>query len=299
MSEHKAHSLLPKEDITRQKRRWFKHEQQPSQQHLTPFDQNHQGDDSKLCLRCRSLRLKEHVEQPWAVWDAEADGGFREALIDPRSINADCSLCTEFGALLEAAGMSDSPVAQGQHGSLKLVCRRAVSNSWAMFDFSITHTGSGREWLMFLTQPLSAFRYVNGDLTLTDTDSAFHREDAYQASNTHSINFKSISGWIASCQSYHGTSCGSSARFGRGFTMLIDCSERQLCKEVDKPYVCLSYVWGANDTAHKTSSGLLPEILPQTVSDAITVTLRVGFRFLWCDRYCIPQDDAEAKHDAI
>jgi hypothetical protein len=81
--------------------------------------------------------------------------------------------------------------------------------------------------------------------------------------------------------------------------MLIDRLERQLCKEVDKPYVCLSYVWGAKETVHESASGVLPETLPLTVSDAITVTLSVGFRFLWCDRYCIPQDDAEAKHDAI
>jgi hypothetical protein len=194
MSEHKSHNLLPMRDFARQKSRWFKHAQPPSQEHLTPSDKRDPVDDIKLCSRCRRLRLLEHVEQPWAVWDAEADGGFREALIDRQSLDAQCPLCAEFNALLEAAGISDSAVAQGQHRSLKLVCSRAVSNSWAMFDFSITHTGSDREWLMFPTQPLSAFSYVEGALTLVDTDTAFHRKDANQASETHPLNFKAISG---------------------------------------------------------------------------------------------------------
>lgn len=80
---------------------------------------------------------------------------------------------------------------------------------------------------------------------------------------------------------------------------LIDCEVRQLCDGGNKPYLCLSYVWGKIHAAHGASDGSLPENLPQTIIDAITVTLNIGYRYLWVDRYCIDQADLEAKHDAI
>ncbi|CAN9083409.1 unnamed protein product [Alternaria alternata] len=39
--------------------------------------------------------------------------------------------------------------------------------------------------------------------------------------------------------------------------------------------------------------------IPQTVSDAMCVTLKLGMRYLWVDRHCIDQENREEKHDAI
>ncbi|TEY84258.1 hypothetical protein BOTCAL_0018g00350 [Botryotinia calthae] len=59
----------------------------------------------------------------------------------------------------------------------------------------------------------------------------------------------------------------------------------ELCK-----YVALSYVWGG---AHSTSTEVAA-----VVKDAIKVTVKLSIRFLWVDKYCIPQNDSE-KHRLI
>jgi hypothetical protein len=55
--------------------------------------------------------------------------------------------------------------------------------------------------------------------------------------------------------------------------------------------VALSYVWGTEGT---DSGGEFP----RTVKDAVDVTVALGYRFLWVDRYCIEQT-SEAKHKQI
>ena len=43
-------------------------------------------------------------------------------------------------------------------------------------------------------------------------------------------------------------------------------------------------------------NGILPPTLPATTDDAITVTLKLGFNYLWVDHFCIDQtDQAEVK----
>ena len=65
----------------------------------------------------------------------------------------------------------------------------------------------------------------------------------------------------------------------------------------DDVYVVLSYVWGPAQTyTLKTSSheelrrGLDPARLPKTLRDAMEVTARLGFRYIWIDALCIIQD---------
>ncbi|RYP90280.1 hypothetical protein DL770_003576 [Monosporascus sp. CRB-9-2] len=72
----------------------------------------------------------------------------------------------------------------------------------------------------------------------------------------------------------------------------------------DKPFVALSYVWGessATDCEKKDETGrrLVASSLPATISDAITVTRALDYQYLWIDKFCIDQDNPEAKHDQI
>jgi hypothetical protein len=66
------------------------------------------------------------------------------------------------------------------------------------------------------------------------------------------------------------------------------------------PYLCLSHCWGKVPIVTTTSLNLkefqqnLPwEKLPKTFQDAISFTIRLGFRYLWIDSLCIIQDSAE------
>lgn len=75
---------------------------------------------------------------------------------------------------------------------------------------------------------------------------------------------------------------------------LIDCdssSRDVLDKPLTEKYVALSYVWG--------EVAVVPGSWPQVVLDAILVTRKLGLRYLWVDRFCIDQDDAQTKHSLI
>ena len=61
-------------------------------------------------------------------------------------------------------------------------------------------------------------------------------------------------------------------------------------------YVALSYVWGVAATsnagfAHDVDN----KILPKVISDSILVVRALRYRYLWVDRYCVPQDEEQLK----
>ncbi|KAF7934292.1 uncharacterized protein EAE97_008652 [Botrytis byssoidea] len=80
----------------------------------------------------------------------------------------------------------------------------------------------------------------------------------------------------------------------RGFT-LIDCKDGRnilvpgtTCME----YITLSYVWGSEVSEGPDRFGKLPSTLPNLMTDVIKVVIALGYRYLWIDRYCVPQDDS-------
>ncbi|OLN85472.1 hypothetical protein CCHL11_08067 [Colletotrichum chlorophyti] len=71
-------------------------------------------------------------------------------------------------------------------------------------------------------------------------------------------------------------------------------------------YLALSYCWGGpqrgllrRQTLDSMTSEIRPETLQQTVKDAISVTRRLGFRYLWVDALCIIQDCRRDKEKEI
>jgi Heterokaryon incompatibility protein (HET) len=67
-------------------------------------------------------------------------------------------------------------------------------------------------------------------------------------------------------------------------------SSSKLDFNASSKYIALSYVWGANQTYLLTEAtlpqmmdGLALEMLPKTIIDAIEVTQRLGFDFIWID----------------
>jgi hypothetical protein len=71
-------------------------------------------------------------------------------------------------------------------------------------------------------------------------------------------------------------------------------------------YIALSYCWGDMDEhgQYTTTKSNLNDnkqtirfsTLPKTIQDAVTVTRRLGIRYLWVDALCIVQDDFNDKH---
>ena len=67
-------------------------------------------------------------------------------------------------------------------------------------------------------------------------------------------------------------------------------------------YLALSYCWGG-DQQHKTTDKTILETkgtvdisrLPRTIQDAVTVTINLGYNYLWVDSVCIVQDNEQDR----
>jgi hypothetical protein len=83
---------------------------------------------------------------------------------------------------------------------------------------------------------------------------------------------------------------------------VIDCVHRTVViMPVDEEYVTLSYLWGSPSTGVEPldNKRTLPPKLPATIEDSITVCTALGFRYLWIDRYCIPQTNLDERRKQI
>ncbi|KAK6346775.1 hypothetical protein TWF696_006884 [Orbilia brochopaga] len=83
---------------------------------------------------------------------------------------------------------------------------------------------------------------------------------------------------------------------------LVDCDLREVVQAPQKcKYAALSYVCGNLGSAADVHEHdrRLPETVPATIEDAITVTKGLGLKYLWVDRYCIFQDDIHEKAQQI
>ncbi|KAF2455741.1 hypothetical protein BDY21DRAFT_266272, partial [Lineolata rhizophorae] len=85
----------------------------------------------------------------------------------------------------------------------------------------------------------------------------------------------------------------------------IDCENRTIVSEnvVDR-YAAPSYVWGAHDSHHSDRTpfnygNLLPSNLPTVIEDSTFAAGKLGYIYLWVDRYCVNQDNLEDKHHQI
>lgn len=107
-----------------------------------------------------------------------------------------------------------------------------------------------------------------------------------------SIDLTPVQKAISHCKDHHGSQCGTTRRDVMPGLMVFNCNSRNTePATVDTIYVALSYVWGPG-TWDAESAGF-----PETVEDAITVTRRLGYTYLWVDQLCIDQigNDEQSK----
>ncbi|KAN0104948.1 HET domain containing protein [Hyaloscypha variabilis] len=119
--------------------------------------------------------------------------------------------------------------------------------------------------------------------------------------------FDLIRSWLDFCKCHHGRDCAMGVGTTLSSLSMIDCeaTPRRVVPFLPElgSYVALSYVWGTSsqdtNTHRLLEPGELPSILPRSIEDAIAVTLVLGFRYLWVDQYCIPQDNEEERAHQI
>lgn len=68
-------------------------------------------------------------------------------------------------------------------------------------------------------------------------------------------------------------------------------------------YLTLSYTWGAQNLKPTQTSGRREtdslDDAPLTIRDAMTVTIKLGYQYLWVDRYCIDQFNEKERRAQI
>lgn len=105
-------------------------------------------------------------------------------------------------------------------------------------------------------------------------------------------NYEIVKDWISLCRSHHTEVCSIEKTSAISSLRLIECKTGKLVPAENHPYVALSYVWGYSSEVSQDPDKL-PEKLPRTIKDAMTVTVRLEFQYLWVDRYCINQQRKE------
>jgi hypothetical protein len=115
------------------------------------------------------------------------------------------------------------------------------------------------------------------------------------------VDYSLLKSWINTCVKRHGDSCKRPETQFMYRPKFINCHTRKI--EDTSPaggYVALSYVWGDTQAANDIVNGSsLRKNLPATIEDAITVTKRLDYAYLWIDRYCTSQHDQETKMQQI
>jgi hypothetical protein len=122
---------------------------------------------------------------------------------------------------------------------------------------------------------------------------------------SRTFNAPLVQSWIQYCRDYHETLCSGIAFRVLPNMSVIDCVSRQIITApLGALYVTLSYVWGQpklseieEDAPYQqlASGRLLPTDLPMVVEDSMTITIKLGYRYLWVDKYCINQNSS-VKH---
>jgi hypothetical protein len=96
------------------------------------------------------------------------------------------------------------------------------------------------------------------------------------------IDYEILRHWLRYCKCHH-TKCTQTYDSIIPGLRVIDCTTETVVhapEDTTFHYVALSYVWGGTK-----SSGKDQDEFPATIRDAITVTIRLGYRYLWVDQY--------------
>jgi hypothetical protein len=228
-----------------------------------------------------------------------------------------CPLCNFLVSLaVDAAGLARLPGAArtavySLHAStFSAVFLHAEDRHWCSGNGNGNGSGGGGggggddDAIVFFVSPLFSFGVKARDWALR-FNACFMTLDP-QPSATFARRLSAhadldvVGQWIQHCNRQHTQAgCNPVPALSISAFTVIDCETRTLVTwPGGVPYVTLSYVWGT-EPAQVPVDDNLPETLPQLIQDVIEVTLRLGYQYLWIDRYCIPQDEEAVRTSLI
>jgi hypothetical protein len=113
------------------------------------------------------------------------------------------------------------------------------------------------------------------------------------------IDDRLIKEWLKCCDEKHQDCLAKTITRVPGMRV-IDCYDQVIVPFTigNGDYIALSYVWGISNAREIGPSFELGD-RPKLVQDAMLMVRRLGFRYLWVDRYCIPQNDEKMRQVQI
>lgn len=228
-----------------------------TQRHLRPKSDS-------LCMRCAKINLdailsREHKTQKGLVVR-------KMGRSSKWAINS-CSMCHLLASTLSASEMTQY---RGSYVLSSFSSHRIQYMGWSSIKTGMISIGTG--FLVPQSKGANSIRMLKEE----------------------SLDFEIFNTWLKFCQSMHTKTCEAKTSASVPFLKLIDCETRMIVPAVNHQYVALSYVWGST-SEDENPFGTLPGNLPDTIEDAIVVTRKLGFRYLWIDRYCINQNCPEER----
>ncbi|KAK4198199.1 hypothetical protein QBC40DRAFT_331921 [Triangularia verruculosa] len=273
-------------------------------------------DDRGLCRGCEMIDLDKAFSR---IQTQEADNGLLVAKLDDlpaAESQRSCGLCQ----LIADVSPSDKESAEDQgvfhlrafSANFTWLCENQKSR-FSDLPVSLTDT-------VFLAVVLfSAWKSNQGRNLLTGKNHVFEslmrsgfigrmgsnclrqeRALTIQHIPSTGLDFGQIKGWIVECVERHSGACNTTSVNPIPHFRLIHCSTRKILSPTGAvPYTALSYVWGAVEDDGKELDTLDGHKLEAVVEDAIDVTLRLGYDYLWVDRYCIAQQHGSIKDEQL
>ncbi|KAI0423998.1 HET-domain-containing protein [Xylaria sp. FL1042] len=268
-------------------------------------DRTSQGSSTPLCQRCAEIDLD------WLLYDSEdqvSNSRPQEAVKPegksyltlgpaiPGSFVSWCGLCQFFSAI------SPSPDLGPKVPNQRVVIRDVnTEENFGQFysEGRLIPSSPGQLFVARECVTASGSIYSLGNAFCALGPSRFARGRLVKGRTIEPdcIDYRVIRDWINHCKETHVECRGPYFMPLR----LIYCKRRIITKVVEHvAYAALSYVWGNASISEKPSAtDQLLSNLPATVEDAISVTLALGYDYLWIDRYCINQHGGDEKAQEI
>lgn len=91
----------------------------------------------------------------------------------------------------------------------------------------------------------------------------------------------------------------STLEFQVSGSLIVTLAKSVKAKDSGLDYLTLSYVWGKSSDDDPATGPDLAKVLPTTMEDAVQVVKSPGYRYLWVDPYCVPQENGpeKSRHD--
>jgi hypothetical protein len=245
--------------------------------------------DFGLCIECRSIdflkllsadQMNKDIEQEVLLLSSTQESG-----------NADCHLCQLFQGTAKLVGMRQPTGLQ-----LAASYHSTIYTEKAQPGLYVYLAGSLPDKPMCILGP------INWKTEKPKPPPILSASSEYLKSK--SILYSKLRTEIENCAELD----KDSARMKPVSTAIshmavLHCQKRKVIAYDGKSdYLALSYVWG-DQSRSKIRSNFFGKLekasLPQTIEDAITVTLELGKKYLWIDRYCVDQVDHGRMHDQI